>query len=126
MEIKDELQYTKEHEWILMEGDIATVGITDFAQNNLGDIVYIELPEVGAQVEAGDSIGNIESVKAVADLYCPFNGEIVEVNVALEDVPENINSSPYENGWIFKIRPKNGDSGETELLEASAYAEIAQ
>ncbi len=126
METRDDLQYTKEHEWILMEGEIATIGITDFAQNNLGDVVYVELPEVGSEVDSGDSIGNIESVKAVADLYSPFNGEITAVNTDLEDKPETVNSAPYDDGWMFKIRVKTDDAGDIEILDASAYTEFAE
>ncbi|MCP4296325.1 MAG: glycine cleavage system protein GcvH [Proteobacteria bacterium] len=126
METRDDLHYTKEHEWILMEGEIATIGITDFAQNNLGDVVYVELPEVGSEVDSGDSIGNIESVKAVADLYSPFNGEITEVNTDLEEKPETVNSSPYDDGWMFKIRLRADDAGDTEILDASAYTELAE
>ncbi len=127
MEIRDDLQYTKEHEWILKEEDgVAMVGITDFAQNNLGDVVFIELPDIGSEVESGEIIGNIESVKAVADIYSPFTGEIIEINSELEDEPEKVNTSPYDDGWMFKIKISPDDGGDTELLDATGYAEIAQ
>jgi len=104
MNIPQGLRYTKEHEWAGMKGDIVTIGITDYAQGELGDIVFIELPEVGTMVEAKSAFGTIEAVKAVADLFAPVTGEIVEVNHQLEDAPELINQSPYEDGWMVKIK----------------------
>jgi len=120
MEFPEELKYTEEHEWVLIEDDIVTVGITDFAQDSLGDVVFVELPEVGATVEAGKSFGVVESVKAVSDVYSPVSGEVVEVNEELPDAPETINTSPYEDGWMVKIRLS--DTAELDdLLDADAY-----
>jgi glycine cleavage system H protein len=120
--VPEELQYTKSHEWVRTEGDTATIGITDHAQDELGDIVFVELPEEGATFEAGDSFGTVESVKAVSDLYTPVGGEVVEVNEALSDSPEKINEDPYGEGWIFKIRV----SGEGDLLSASDYEQFLE
>jgi len=120
--IPEELQYTKSHEWVRTEGDIATVGITDYAQEELGDIVYVELPEEGATFEAGDSFGTVESVKAVSDIYAPVGGEVVEVNEALNDSPEKINEDPYGDGWIIKLRI----SDEGDLLSASDYEQLLE
>jgi glycine cleavage system H protein len=120
--VPEELQYTRSHEWVRTEGDIATVGITDYAQEELGDIVYVELPEEGATFEAGDSFGTVESVKAVSDLYSPVGGEVVEVNEALNDSPEKINEDPYGDGWIIKLRI----SDEGDLLSASDYEQFLE
>jgi glycine cleavage system H protein len=123
MNVPEELQYTKSHEWVRTEDDTATVGITDYAQEELGDIVFVELPEEGATFEAGDSFGTVESVKAVSDLYSPVGGEVVEVNEALNDNPEKINEDPYGDGWIIKLRT----SGEgAELLSASEYEKLLE
>ena len=103
MNIPSDLLYTKDHEWIKIENGIATIGITDYAQGELGDIIFIELPEIGDSVQAGDSIGTIEAVKTVADIYSPINGEILEVNIDLEDNPDSINKDPYDTGWIIKL-----------------------
>ena len=119
MSIPEELQYTKTHEWIRREGDIATIGITDHAQDELGDVVFIELPDEGATFSAGDSFGVIESVKAVSDLYAPVGGEVVEVNEALNDAPEKVNEDPYGDGWMIKLRT----SDEANLLSAEEYEE---
>jgi glycine cleavage system H protein len=117
------LRYTKEHEWLEVSGETGTLGITDFAQKELGDIVYVELPEVGKQVGAGDTLGTIESVKAVSEVYAPVSGTVVEVNGALSDKPETVNSDPHGTGWICRLRL--ADPGETErLLDASAYREL--
>ena len=104
MSVPEELQYTRSHEWVRTEGDTATIGITDHAQDELGDVVFVELPEEGATFDAGDSFGTVESVKAVSDLYTPVGGEVVEVNAALNDSPEKINEDPYGEGWIVKIQ----------------------
>jgi glycine cleavage system H protein len=104
MSVPEELQYTKTHEWVRLEDDIATVGITEHAQDELGDVVFIELPEKGASFGAGDSFGTVESVKAVSDLYAPVGGDIVEVNEALNDAPEKINEEPYGGGWMIRLR----------------------
>ena len=118
--VPSELRYTKSHEWVKVEGDTATVGITDYAQDELGDIVYIELPEVGRVLSADDVFGTVESVKAVSELYAPVSGEVVAVNDALAGEEALINESPYEKGWMIKVRVK--DASETEaLLDAGAY-----
>ncbi len=122
----DDLKYTKEHEWLKVEGDTVTIGITDFAQDSLGDIVYVDLPEIGATVEAGDGIGNIESVKAVAELFCPVAGEVVEVNEELEGQPELVNSEPYASGWILKVKTDPSKLDIEELMDSSAYADFAK
>jgi glycine cleavage system H protein len=113
-----DLQYTRSHEWIRIEGDQATVGITDYAQDALGDVVYVELPEVGASFEAGATFGAVESVKAASDLYLPVAGEVLEVNSALIDQPEVLNSDPYGEGWMLKIRVAPGVGA---LMSAGAY-----
>jgi glycine cleavage system H protein len=118
LSVPEELQYTRSHEWVRTEGDTATIGITDHAQDELGDIVFIELPEQGATLEAGDSFGTVESVKAVSDLYTPVGGEVVEVNEALDASPEKINEDPYGEGWIVKLRVSDEATG---LLSASDY-----
>jgi glycine cleavage system H protein len=120
--VPEELQYTRSHEWVRTEDDTATIGITDYAQEELGDIVYVELPEEGDTFDAGDSFGSIESVKAVSDLYTPVGGEVVEVNEALNDSPEKINEDPYGDGWIVKLRV----SDEGDLLSASDYEQLLE
>ena len=117
MNIPAELRYTKDHEWLKIEGDIAIVGITDFAQDALGDVVYINLPQVGDEVVAGESFGDVESVKAVSDVNSPVSGTVCEVNEALEDAPENLNEDPY-GAWIIKVE---NITGEEELMDAAAY-----
>ena len=120
MDIRNELKYSEEHEWLLVEGDVATIGITDFAQDSMGDVVFVELPEVGTSVDAGQACGVVESVKAVSDIFSPVSGEVVEVNEVLPDTPEEVNSSPYEQGWIARI--KLSDAGEVDkLMDADAY-----
>lgn len=118
MNVPGDLKYTKSHEWIRIEGDIATVGITDFAQSELGDIVYVDLPTVGRSVRAEESFGSVESVKTVSDLYAPVAGEVVETNASLGAQSELVNSDPYGNGWMVKIRLADGAEG---LLDAEAY-----
>lgn len=119
--VKD-LKFTKEHEWVKTEGEIAIIGISEYAQKELGDVVYVELPAVGDSIEKGDACANIESVKAVSDIYSPVTGEIVEVNELLGDKPETINKDPYGDGWVFKLRMD--DSGELDnLMNAAAYEE---
>ena len=125
-EVPSELRYTKSHEWIRsMEDGHLEVGITDHAQEMLGDMVFIELPEVGSTVSVGDDCAVVESVKAASDIYAPVSGEIVEVNGLLEDSPENVNTGSYGDGWLFRIQPD--DAGEVgELLDAEAYLEIIE
>lgn len=125
MDIPKDLLYTKDHEWIRIDGDIATVGITDFAQGELGDVVFVQLPDAGAAAVQGESFGSIEAVKAVADIYAPVSGEIIEVNQALTENPEKMNESPYEDGWIVKIKVSNLDAEKAALLNPDAYSEIA-
>ena len=122
MSVPGDLQYTKSHEWVRTEGDTATIGITDHAQDELGDVVFVELPDEGTTLDAGESFGTVESVKAVSDLYTPIGGEVVEVNSALNDAPEKINEDPYGEGWIVKLRT----SGEAELLSAEGYEKVLQ
>lgn len=121
MDLKD-LKFTKEHEWVYLEDDTVTIGISDYAQKELGDVVYVELPPVGDSVGKGDPISNIESVKAVSDIYAPVSGEIAAANEDLEDKPELINQEPYGGGWIFKM--KLDDSSELgELMDSAQYDE---
>ena len=119
MTIPDDLLYTKDHEWIRIVDDIATIGVTDYAQGELGDIIFIEFPNKGVKFNAGDPIGTIEAVKTVADIYSPVDGEILEFNLALENQPESINNDPYEKGWIFKLCKIHKDS--SNLLTAAEY-----
>lgn len=123
MNVPAELKYTKEHEWIRVEGDEAFVGITDYAQSQLGDIVFVECETVGDALEAGDTFGTIEAVKTVSDLYLPVSGEVLEFNEGLEDEPELVNKDPYGKGWIVKIALGN-KSQVDELLDAEAYKAI--
>lgn len=124
MNTPDNLRYAASHEWVRVEGDTAVVGISDFAQAELGDVVYLDLPDAGRQVIKGAPFGAVESVKAVSDLYAPVSGEITEVNQPLLDSPEGINTSPYDAGWMVKIRM--ADPAELDaLMDASAYAESA-
>ncbi len=113
-------RYTRTHEWVLVEGDVATMGVTDHAQNELGDITYLELPEPGTEVEATKPLGVVESVKAASDVYSPVDGEIVERNDNLLDAPETVNTSPYEGAWLVKIRLSNPAQVE-DLMDATAY-----
>lgn len=114
-----DLKYTKDHEWVRVDGDTGAIGITNFAQLQLGDVVYVDLPEVGAQLSAGQTFGTIESVKAVSELYAPVTGEVVEVNTALKDKPEDINGKPHDT-WMIKVRLAS--SAETSgLMDAAAY-----
>jgi glycine cleavage system H protein len=122
LNIPEDLQYTKSHEWVRIEGDTATIGITDHAQDELGDVVFVELPEEGATFDTGESFGTVESVKAVSDLYTPVGGEVVEVNSALEDAPENINEDPYGEGWIVKLRTTDG----ADLLSPEEYEKVVE
>mmetsp|Transcript_2079 Transcript_2079/g.5284 ORF Transcript_2079/g.5284 Transcript_2079/m.5284 type:complete len:196 (-) Transcript_2079:118-705(-) len=118
--VVDGLKYAESHEWLKMDGDTATVGITDFAQSELGDVVYVELPEVGSTVSKAETFGVVESVKAASDVYAPVSGEVLEINDALVDDPSKLNTEPFEGGWMMKI--KVSDAGEADgLLDADAY-----
>lgn len=115
------IKISEDHEWVSLDGDTATVGITDYAQNALGDVVFVELPEVGASFAKGDEVAVVESVKAASEIYAPVSGEITAVNAALEDEPDKINQSPLDDGWLFRIRLS--DAGEIdELMDEDAYA----
>ncbi len=121
----EENLYSKDHEWILVQDTVGTIGITDYAQHELGDVVYVDLPEVGDTFEAGDPFGSVESVKAVSEVFCPISGEVVEVNSKLEESPELINQSPHEKAWMIKVRITNPDELK-ELLNAEEYEEYLQ
>ncbi|NVJ96758.1 MAG: glycine cleavage system protein GcvH [Alphaproteobacteria bacterium] len=119
------IKFTEEHEWLEVDGDVATVGITDYAQNALGDVVFVELPEVGATYEKGDEVAVVESVKAASEVYAPLAGEITEVNEALEGEPALVNSAAMDGGWFFKI--KIADKGELDdMMDETAYAEFVE
>ena len=118
-----DLLYTKTHEWIRVEDDIAVIGITDFAQEQLGDITYVELPAVGTVVEAGQEMGSVESVKAASEIYSPVSGEVIEINGELEATPEKVNSDPYGEGWLLRVRLSDEPAG---LLSPEEYEEIAK
>ena len=120
--IPEDLRYSKDHEWVGVDGDIATVGITDYAQHALGDVVYIDMPRVGDKLSAHEAFGSVESVKAVSEIFMPVTGEITEVNDGLNDTPEAINNDPYEAGWLIKVQMDN--SGEADaMLSAEEYEE---
>ena len=121
MEILKDRKYTSDHEWIVVEGDEATIGITEYAQDALGEIVYVDLPAEGDTFDAGDTFGEVESVKSVSELFMPVAGEIIAVNDALEDAPETVNEDPYENGWMIRITIANVEDLEN-LLDADQYA----
>ena len=120
LKIPDGLKYTESDEWVRLEGQIAVIGLTDFAQNALNDIVYVELPSIGDTFAKGDSFGSVESVKAASDIYLPVAGTISEVNETLEDEPELINTDPYGKGWLVKVEV-DGDAGLADLMNAAAY-----
>ena len=120
----ENLLYSKEHEWVKIDGDHAVVGITDYAQNSLGDIVYVELPRVGKQIDQFGNIGVVESVKAVSDLFTPIGGEVVEVNTTLDGDPAAVNRDPYGDGWLFKVKLKDKNE-QSNLLSATDYEKIA-
>lgn len=124
MHLPENLRYTSTHEWVRVDGDRATIGISDHAQHELGDVVYLDLPAVGKTFRSGAVFGSIESVKAVSDLYAPVSGEVVEVNQALLDAPEQVNSSPYEAGWMLVIRMSNPAEVDA-LMDAKAYEATA-
>ena len=124
MNVPNDLLYTKDHEWIRILDDVATIGVTDYAQNELGDIIFIEFPNKGVKYQSGDPVGTIEAVKTVADIYAPIDGEILEVNVELEDEPDMINKDPYKKGWIIKLCKITKDF--SNLLQASGYQDLIQ
>ena len=123
MNIPNELKYTKDHEWISIDGEIATVGITDFAQRELGDIVYVEVETVGEILDADAVFGTVEAVKTVSDLFLPVSGEIIEFNEDLEDTPEDVNAEPYSKGWMIKMKVSNPDD-LNQLLDSNQYREL--
>jgi len=120
-----DLYYTRDHEWVRVEGEVATVGITDFAQKQLGDVVYVELPALGTQLEVHQTIGAIESVKAVSDVFSPVSGEVIAVNEKLNDSPEIVNQDPYGEGWIIKLKMKNKDD-LNQLMTSSEYEKYVE
>ena len=123
--IPEDLHYSKDHEWIRVEGDVGTIGITDHAQDSLGDVVYVELPKAGDIFTAHEAFGSVESVKAVSEIFTPVGGEIVEANEALQDEPEKVNSDPYDEGWMIRIRMRN--PGEVDsLLTAAEYEDFTK
>lgn len=126
MSVPEDLQYTRSHEWVRTEDDTVTIGITDHAQDELGDVVFVELPEEGDTFDAGDSFGTVESVKAVSDLYAPVGGEVAGVNAALNDSPEKINEDPYGDGWIVKLRTSGDSTARSDLLSATDYEKFLE
>ena len=123
--VPEDLHYSKDHEWIRVEGDVGTIGITDHAQNSLGDVVYVELPKVGESFAAHESFGSVESVKAVSEIFTPVGGEITEVNESLQDEPEKVNADPYGDGWMIRVRMSN--PGEVDsLLNAAEYEDFTK
>ncbi len=123
MNFPAELKYTKEHEWLRIDGEVGWIGITDFAQSELGDIVFVELPAVGTKLEQGKAFGTIEAVKAVSDLYAPVRGEVVEINKEVQDSPELVNKEPYERGWLIKLKMSNA-SEVGKLLDVDSYKKL--
>ena len=124
MSIPGDLRYTAAHEWLRQDGEVAVIGITDHAQGELGDVVYLELPEVGSEIVQGESFGVIESVKAASDLYAPISGEVTAVNGALEAAPQLVNESPYDGGWLLEVRPSRFADEQAALLDATAYTDL--
>ncbi|HHE55227.1 MAG TPA: glycine cleavage system protein GcvH [Caldithrix abyssi] len=122
MNVPAELKYTEDHEWAKIDGDVATIGITDYAQGELGDVVFVELPEVSTTIEKGDTFGTIEAVKAVADLFAPVSGEVIEVNEKLGAEPETVNKDPYGEGWMIKVKLSNPTEVD-DLMNADQYKE---
>ncbi|MDG1517557.1 MAG: glycine cleavage system protein GcvH [Flavobacteriales bacterium] len=123
MNIPAELKYTKDHEWVKLEGDVATIGITDFAQGELGDIVYVEVETIGETLEAEEVFGTVEAVKTVSDLFLPLPGEVLELNTTIEDAPETVNEDPYGEGWMIKMKVSDVAAFEA-LLSADDYKEL--
>ncbi len=123
MNIPKDLKYTKDHEWVAVNDNIATIGITDYAQSELGDIIFVEFPEPGDSFESEDSVGTVEAVKTVADIFTPLSGEITEINAEIEDSPDLINTDPYGKGWLIKLQ-LSGEEGLSDLLSAAQYNEL--
>ena len=123
MNIPEELRYTEEHEWVKLDGNVATVGITDFAQSELGDIVYLEIDTLDSEIDSNDVFGTVEAVKTVSDLFMPVNGKVIEVNSSLEDNPEVVNDDPYGDGWIIKIKVSNPSDIDT-LMSSEEYKNL--
>ncbi len=123
MNIPEELKYTKDHEWIKIDGDVATIGITEFAQNELGDIVYVDVDTLDETLAIEEVFGSVEAVKTVSDLFMPISGEVIEFNEKLEDAPETVNSDPYSNGWMIKVKIEDASQIDN-LLDAKAYKEL--
>ena len=123
LNLPEDLKYAEDHEWIQSDGETVRIGISDYAQDQLGDIVFVELPEVGDSFNKGDEFGTVESVKAVSELYLPISGEIAGINNALEDSPELVNTDPYKDGWMIEVKPGNPDE-LTELMNRNAYLEM--
>lgn len=122
LNLPEDVKYTDDHEWAKLDGDVATIGISDYAQDQLGDIVFVELPETGSSFDKGEEFGSVESVKAVSELYMPLGGEVIEINPELEDAPEQVNSDPYGGGWMLKV--KVADPAEFDaLMDKAAYLE---
>ena len=130
MSIPDGLRFTPEHEWVSIEGTLTSIGITEYASQQLGDVVYVSLPSVGASVTAGEPCGEVESVKSVSDLYSPVDGEVAEVNAELDDDPSLVNAEPYTAGWMFRVRVAQGSDGDAalphDLLTAAEYEELTK
>ncbi|CAN5800450.1 glycine cleavage system protein GcvH [soil metagenome] len=123
--VPEDLHYSKDHEWVRVEGEIAVVGITDYAQDSLGDVVYVELPKVGEEFAANESFGSVESVKAVSEVFLPVSGTVAEVNETLNDEPEKVNGDPYGEGWMIKVRMKNSGTVDS-LLTAAEYEDFTK
>lgn len=123
LELPEDLKYSKEHEWVREEGETVLIGITDFAQDQLGDIVFVELPEEGTAFSKGEEFSNLESVKAVSEVYMPVSGQIIKVNVELEDAPELVNNDPYAEGWLIEVKPEDPTEMD-ELLDKDGYLEM--
>ena len=123
MNVPENLKYSQDHEWIRVEGDVAFIGVTDYAQSNLGDIVFVEVETVGEDMDKGEAFGNVEAVKAVEELYMPVGGEILEFNESLEDAPEQVNKDPYGDGWMIKIKLSKPEELD-DMLDAAAYKEL--
>lgn len=123
MNVPNNLKYTKEHEWVSVEGNIGTIGVTDYAQGELGDVVFVDIDPAIAEVKKGESIGTIEAVKTVSDIFAPFSGKVTEINETLKDSPEMVNSEPYGNGWMLKVEIAD-ESELNDLLDAAAYTAL--